>query len=105
MTREERRTRALERLKDRAPLVPRERLRALREAAGIGEKALGKGTFGVSGPTVHEWEMGTRDPKPENRQKIEAWSIEIIRDLGVDVRPIYAGDWPRANAAQASEAP
>jgi transcriptional regulator with XRE-family HTH domain len=103
MTREQRRVAALERLKTRSVVMPRERLRALREAAGLGEKALGD-KFDVEGPSVHDWEKGKRDPREENRKKIEAWSIEVIRALGVDVRPIFAGDWPHASAS-APEAP
>jgi transcriptional regulator with XRE-family HTH domain len=105
MTRNERRERALQRLQERTATEPRVRLRDLREASGIGEEALAKRCFGVSGPTVHDWEHGRRAPTEENRRKIEAWSIERIRELGVDVRPIFATDWPHAVGAPSPEAP
>lgn len=99
---------ALERLQK--PLPARERLCALRELAGLGEKAFGvELAFGVpgdhvSGPTVHEWEHGTRTPGEANRKKIERWTIEAIRKLGVAVRPVFEGDWDAPPASELPEA-
>lgn len=93
-------TAALERLRTQSPMNARERLCALREASGLSEDGLGdelaKYGGGVSGPTVHEWEHGSRRPGEDNKGRIERWSIEAVRKLGVDVRPIFVGDWSTA---------
>jgi DNA-binding transcriptional regulator YiaG len=99
---------ALERLRAQEQMDAPERLCALREASRLSEEGLGEllAEFGgkVSGPTVHEWEHRSRRPGEENKQKLERWSIEAIRKLGVATRPVFVGDWP-SPAAVTSDRP
>lgn len=74
---------ALERLKSSKELAPGPRLRAIREALDLGEKALGELLL-VRGPTIHAWEHEDKIPTGASPHLIEAWSRDAVRSLSLD---------------------
>lgn len=106
MTISEKAQAALERLGKRG-LGPGERLCALREASNLSERSLGQALAryagdSVSGPTVHEWEHGSRRPGDANRRGIERWSKVALKALDLAQDPIRVADWDAP--AQSTEA-
>lgn len=62
---EETRERILERIRMRRTLPSPEKRREIREAAGLTLQDLAD-AIGVTPATIHYWEQGTRNPRPEH---------------------------------------
>lgn len=62
----------------RRSLPPAEKLREIREAAGVSQRTLAR-AIGVTPQSVANWESGTHRPRPEQLERLLA-GLRILRD-------------------------